>query len=53
METPQERAAFYRRQAMEIRAVADKVVDPTRKRELLDIARQFARLAERALKSSY
>jgi len=42
------RAASYREQARQIRALVNLVVHPEVKSDLLELAEQFERLAERA-----
>ena len=41
-----ERAERYRREAERIRAVAENTRDPQTRQQLLDIARQYERLAQ-------
>jgi hypothetical protein len=54
LETPEveSRAAYYREQARQIRALIALVVSPDVKKELLTIAEQFERLAETAADSA-
>jgi len=47
-QTPKLRAARFRQEATEIRAIADRAAVPDLKRQLLEIAERYDRLAERA-----
>jgi hypothetical protein len=51
MNTPEERAAHYRDQAKQMRAMAEKTTIPEIKQQLLDLAAQYERLAESALRT--
>jgi len=43
---PNPKAVKYRAQAAKVREEADKTVDPQSRKALLDIAKQYERLAE-------
>lgn len=48
MDSPADRAAHYRKEAAELRLMAAREIDGSIKKELLDLADQYDRLAARA-----